>query len=109
MWSNYEHYDTVKFLVGCTPNGAISFVSSLYVGSISDVKLTRISGFVKQLKGMSNISVMADHGFTICDQLRAIGADLNIPPSLEGRAQLPAAEVLEGRKITSVCIILRGQ
>ena len=68
-WSNYKHHNTVKFLVGCTPNGAISFVSPLYVGSISDVELTRISGLVEQLKGMSNISVMADRGFTIRDQL----------------------------------------
>ena len=91
-WSNYKHHNTVKFLVGCTPNGAISFVSPLYVGSISDVELTRVFGLVKQLKGMSNITVMADRGFTISDQLSAIGADLNIPPFMEGRARLPAAE-----------------
>ena len=30
--------------------------------------------------------------------------DLNIPPFLEGRRQLPASEVLEGRKIASVRI-----
>ena len=103
-WSNYKHHNTVKFLVGCTPNGAISFVSPLYVGSISDVELTRNSGLLERLKGTSNISVMADRGFTIRDQLIAIGADLNIPPFMEGRAQLPAAEVLEGRRIASVRI-----
>ena len=68
------------------------------------VELTRISGLIEQLKGMPNISVMADHGFTIHDQLSAIGTDLNIPPFMEGRAQLPAAEVLEGHKIASVHI-----
>ena len=103
-WSNYKHHNTVKFLVGCTPNGAVSFVSPLHVGSISDVELTRISGLLEQLEGKSNISVMADRGFTIRDQLSAIGSDLNIPPFMEGRAQLPAAEVLEGRKIASVRI-----
>ena len=28
-WSNYKHHNTLKFLVGCTPNGAISFASQL--------------------------------------------------------------------------------
>ena len=39
-WSDYKHHNTAKFLVACTPNGAISFVSPLYVGAISDVELT---------------------------------------------------------------------
>ena len=71
------------------------------MGSISDVKLTRV--WTCQA-AMSDISVMADRGFTIRDQLSAIGADPNIPPFMEGRAWLPAAEVLEGRKIASVHI-----
>ena len=103
-WSNYKHHNTSKFLVGCTPNGAVSFISDLYVGSISDIKLTTISGLVDKLNGKSNISVMADRGFTIRDQLKTIGVDLNIPPFIEGRGQLPASEVLEGRKIASVRI-----
>ena len=101
-WSNYKHHNTSKLLVGCTPNGAVSFISDLYVGSISDVKLTTISGLVDKLNGKSNISVMVDHGFTICDQLKTIGVDLNIPSFIEDRGQLPASEVLEGRKIASV-------
>jgi hypothetical protein len=103
-WSNYKHHNTMKLLVGCTPNGAISFVSELYMGSISDVQLTSVSGLLDKLKGKSNISVMADRGFTVRDQLKAIGVDLNIPPFMEGRGKLPAAEVLEGRKIASVRI-----
>ena len=103
-WSSYKHHNTAKFLIGCTPNGAISYISSLYVGSISDVELTRVSGLTEKLVGKSDISVMADRGFTIRDQLKAVGADLNIPPFMEGRAQLPATEVLEGRKIASVRI-----
>ena len=44
-WSQYKHHNTAKFLVACTPNGAICCVSPLYVGSISDVELTSICGF----------------------------------------------------------------
>lgn len=43
-WSQYKHYNTSKFLVACTPNGAISYIS-LFVGSISDVEFTRESAF----------------------------------------------------------------
>ena len=50
-WSNYKHHNTAKLLVGCTPNGAISFISELYVGAISDVELTRVSGVLEKLKG----------------------------------------------------------
>lgn len=103
-WSNYKHHNTGKFLVGCTPNGCITFISELYVGSISDVELTRVSGLVQSLSGKSDISVMADRGFTIRDQLNAINVGLNIPPFMEGRGQLPACEVMEGRKIASVRI-----
>ena len=48
-WSNYKHHNTAKVLIGCTPNGAISFVSPLYVGGISDVELTKVSGFLDTL------------------------------------------------------------
>ena len=101
-WSNYKHNITAKFLIGCTPNGAVSFVSQLYVGSVSDVKLTVESGLINKLQGKPNISVMADRGFTIYDQLKVINVVLNIPPFMEGSGQLPAAEVLEGRKIASL-------
>ena len=49
-WSAYKHHNTVKILVACTPNGAISYISPVCVGSISDVELTRISGFSSTLE-----------------------------------------------------------
>ena len=89
-------------MVGCTPNGAISFASPLYVGSISDVELTRVSGFVECLHDKGGVSIMADHGFTIKDQLAVHDVSLNMPPFMEGRAQLPTDEVSRGRKIASL-------
>ena len=103
-WSSYKHHNTAKFLIGCTPNGCISFISPLYVGSISDVELTRVSGLLNHIEGKPGISIMADRGFTIKDMLDDIGVKLNIPPFMEGRKQLPASEVSEGRKIASVRI-----
>ena len=39
----------MKFLIGCTPNGCISFVLQLYVESTSDFKLIQISGLLDHL------------------------------------------------------------
>lgn len=94
----------MKFLIACTPNGCVCFVSPLFVGSLSDVELTRISGFLSSLPNKHGISIMADRGFTIQDMLKDIGAELNIPPFMEGRQQLPSDEVQEGRRIASVRI-----
>ena len=103
-WSQYKHHNTVKFLVACTPNGAISYISPVYVGSISDVDLTRTCGFLTSLKDKPGISIMADRGFTIKDMLKELNIELNIPPFLEGRQQLPAQEVEKGRTIASLRI-----
>lgn len=103
-WSNYKQHNTAKYLVGVTPNGAISFISPTFVGSISDPELTRCSGLLSKLDGKGKVSVMADRGFTIRDQLQSIGVELNIPPFLDGRSQLPAEEVQQGRSIASLRI-----
>ena len=103
-WSQYKQHNTVKFLVACTPNGGICYISPVYVGSISDVELTRRSGFLTKLEDKPGISIMADRGFTVKDMLKDLGIDLNIPPFLEGRRQLPSTEVEAGRKIASVRI-----
>ena len=92
-----------SFSIPCTPNGAVCYISPLYVGSISDVELTRVSGFIQKLEGRGRISRMADQGLIIKDMLHKIGVDLNIPPFLEGQKQLPAEEV-KGRQIASVRI-----
>lgn len=35
-FSNYKHHTTLKFLVGITPSGVISFVSEGFGGRVSD-------------------------------------------------------------------------
>ena len=86
------------------PNGAIFFISLVYVGAISDVELTRLSGFLDVLQGKRGVSVMADRGFNIKDLLKDIGVELNIPPFMEGRQQLPPQEIETGRRIASLRI-----
>ena len=79
-WSQYKHHNKVKFLVACTPNGAICFISPVYVGSISDKELTCNSRFLTTLQDKPGISIMADRGFTIKDVLRNLNIGLNVPP-----------------------------
>ena len=79
-------------------------MSQLYVGSISDIELTRVSGYLQTLHGKGGVSVMADRGFMVRDMLAENGVDLNIPPFMEGREQLPADEVKRGRSIASLRI-----
>ena len=105
-WSNYKHHNTAKYLVACSPNGTIILISPLYVGGNSNVELTRVSGFIEKLPKNTSppISIMADRGFTVRDQLKEVGAELNIPPFLAGRKQLAAEDVQDTRKIVSVRI-----
>lgn len=79
-------------------------MSPVYVGSISDVDLTRPCGFLEKLEDEPGISIMADRGFTVKDMLKELMINLNIPPFLEGCTRLPAEKVYEGRKIASLRI-----
>ena len=50
MWSEYKHHCTVKFLIGITPNGTISYLSKAYCGRCSDRFIVEASGFLQLLR-----------------------------------------------------------
>lgn len=76
-FSNYKHHNTVKFLIGITPQGSVCFVSNAWGGRTSDKHLTDHCGILKNLK--PGDLVMADRGFTIQDSLSVYQAQLAIP------------------------------
>ena len=99
-FSAYKNRNTVKVLVGIKPSGAVSFVSEVYEGSVSDRKLVEVSGLLDKLEAGDEI--MADKGFTIQDLLTPIGVRLNVPPFLNSQAQMPANDVILTKKIAQL-------
>lgn len=101
MFSTYKSHNTAKGLIGIAPNGMIMLVFDLATGRVSDRAVVKQSGLYSKLS--KGDSVMADRGFLIKDDLNEIGAHLNIPPFLGGRAQLSLDEE-ETRKIAHLRI-----
>ena len=101
-WSNFKHHNTVKFLIGVTPQGVISFISKAWGGRVSDRYLTENSGLLRKL--LPGDIVLADRGFDIADSVGFYQARLHIPAFTRGKKQLSAEEVEETRKIANVRI-----
>ena len=44
-WSQYKHPNTIKFLIGISPQGVVSFISKVWGGRVRDKYLTEHSNF----------------------------------------------------------------
>ena len=67
------------------------------MGSISDVDLTNVPGFLEKTAKCYGSAIMAGcRGFTIKETLKRLNVELNIPPFLEGKKQLSAQNVKNG-------------
>ena len=102
LFSSYKNHTTLKGLVGISPGGAVTFISQLYTGSISDREIVRRSGFL-DLPFDDKDSIMADKGFTIQDLL-PLGVSLNLPPFLGASSQMAAEDVVKTQEIASLRI-----
>ena len=101
-YSSYKHHNTFKGLIGVCPTGAVTFISSLYAGCISDQALTRDCGLLSLIE--PGDSVMADKGFDIAFDVALQGAKLNIPPFLKNQQQFSKKNVILTRQIASLRI-----
>lgn len=101
LYSNYKGTNTFKCLLGVAPHGAITFISSLYTGYMSDVE-TRLSGLLDLLEPGDD--VMADKSFTIKKLLEERGISLNIPHFLSCKHQFSVQEVVEIENIAKLRI-----
>lgn len=96
-FSDYKQRNTLKFLIGISCFGGLSFLSEGYEGSISDRKLVERSGFMDFLE--EGDAVMADRGFDMEDLCDEKGVDLLIPAFIRGRASFTARELLLSKSI----------
>ncbi|XP_041949697.1 uncharacterized protein LOC121709990 isoform X1 [Alosa sapidissima] len=101
-YSNYKSRYTMKYLIGITPQGTISFISKGWGGRASDKQITENSGFLQKLS--SGDLVLADRGFDIKESVALVGATLKIPAFTRGHSQLNAKDVEETRKLAHVRI-----
>ena len=76
-FSSYKNHNTVKVLIGITPQGSISFVSKAWGGRTSDKFLIENSGILKNI--LPGDLLLADCAFTIQESLMFHQAQLAIP------------------------------
>lgn len=96
-WSNYKHHNTVKYLIGITPQGAVSFLSSGYGGRVPDKYITENCGLLAKL--LPGDVVLADRGFNISESVGLCCAEVKIPAFTRGKQQLSPLELEATRKI----------
>ena len=101
-YSNYKHHQTVKYLIGISPPGTVTFISDGWGGRTSDKHIVEKSGLLNNL--VPGDIIMADRGFNIADDVAFYHAKLVIPDLTKGRKQLHPLEVENTRKIDSVRI-----
>ena len=101
-WSNCKHHNTVKLLIGITPQGVISFLSKAWGGRVSDKHLTENCGLLNKL--LPGDIVLADRGFDIADSVGFYQATLKIPAFTRAKRPLSAYDIQETRKIANVRI-----
>ena len=62
LYSSYKHRCTYKGLLGISPSAAVTFISQLYPGSISDKEIVARFGFLSPAFWEAGDSVMTDKG-----------------------------------------------
>ncbi|WAR07398.1 hypothetical protein MAR_017356 [Mya arenaria] len=101
-YSSYKHHHTVKFLIGITPQGTVSYISKGWGGRTSDKYITEHCGYLNKLS--PGDLILADRGFDISTSVGSLAASVNIPAFTKGRDQLSAADIESTRKLANVRI-----
>lgn len=99
-FSSYKHHNTVKYLIGITPQGTVSFISEGWGGRVSDKHLTENCGLLSNL--IPGDTILADRGFDIKESVGLYCATITVPAFTKGKKQLSAIEVEQTRLIANV-------
>ena len=106
-YSNYKKHNTVKFLIGITPCGSISFLSQCWGRRVSDKNLTQQCGFLELLE--PGDVVLADHGFTVEEDLAIHGAKLEIPAFTCRKKQLSQKDVETSQQLYQLFTFMQNE
>ena len=101
-YSDYKHHNTVKFLIGISPQGVITFISKGWGGRVSDKHLTEHCSILDHL--LPGDQVLDDRGFNIQDTAGLYCAEVVLPPFTKGKKQLSHMEVDKARHLSQVRI-----
>lgn len=63
VFSTYKSSSTFKAMIGMAPHGAITFISSLFDGSMSNREIFKQSGIISVLH--PDMAIMVDNGFLV--------------------------------------------
>ena len=103
VWSNYKHHSTIKFLIGITPQGTISYVLNCVGRRMSDKEIAEQSSLLQYLLPGKYIDIicwvfvtkyfcvcrryhLADKGFTCDEYARMAMAEIKTTPLLRQEA-----------------------
>ena len=101
-YSNYKKHNTMKFLIGITPQGYVAYISKGWGGRVSDVHLTENCGLLQKLS--PGDTILADRGFTVQDSAGMYCAEVRIPPFTRGKKQLSKVKIETARQLSYVRI-----
>ena len=102
LWSNYKSHSTIKFLLGISPAGAVTFISEAWGGRATDKAITLDSGLMDLVEPYDVI--LADRGFLVRDEMAVLNVRVLTPHFTKGKKQMSQKEVQESRRISRVRI-----
>ena len=92
-FSSYKHHNTVKYLIGITPQGTVSFISEGWGGRVRSLDHLNAGDVI-----------LADRGFDIHKSVGLFCSTIKIPAFTKGKKQLSGIEVEQTRRIANVRI-----
>ena len=101
-WSDYKSHNTIKFLIGISPTGFITFLSDCYGGRSSDKFICSDSGFYDHLDLYDE--VMADRGLQIKEELLLKYCTLTVPPGARVKSQMTKKECKKTKDVANLRI-----
>jgi len=99
VYSNYKSTFTLKFLIGISPGGLITFISEPFGGRASDKAIFEQSGLINKMEHPD--AVMVDKGFMIDDLCKQKKIEIIRSPFLKNKKQFSMDEALRSKDIAS--------